>query len=436
MNREVDLRALFSKRRGNRDTSPRALTALGTALYFLVFLLGGVGALLLLLQTLVIPEWEANREFVEARATVLDKRLDVRQDGATVGYRPEIRIRYEVAGQAYETWTYDAAQLYDQHRQEAETVLAGFVRGQEVPCWYDPSQPGRAVLVRGYRWTTWLPLWIPIVFISLGVGGLGYVVFNWNKSHERRAALTQAARAEVFEEAHPGSSSFPYVPDDEPFSNSPGTTLAYRLPSAGPRWSLLGFGLAAVIWNGLVVLASVFALQEALAHPTQVLAWLPVLFVGVMGGAGAWLVVQVARQLLVATGVGPTIVEVAEHPLAPGDEVELFVSQAGRMRLNTLEVRLVCEEEAVFRQGTNTRTAIETVFSQEVLSRQALQLHAEAPLEARGPLRIPDEAMHSFEAVHNRIRWKIVVVGDVAGWPNFQREFTVLVYPTRQGRAA
>jgi hypothetical protein len=191
-----------------------------------------------------------------------------------------------------------------------------------------------------------------------------------------------------------------------------------------------------VIWNGLVVLASVFALQEAIAHPSQVLAWLPVLFVGVMGGAGAWLVVQVARQLLVATGVGPTIVEVAEHPLAPGDEVELFVSQAGRMRLNALEVRLVCEEEAVFRQGTNTRTAVETVFSQEVLSRQALQLHAETPLEARGPLRIPDEAMHSFEAVHNRIRWKIVVVGDVAGWPNFQREFTVLVYPTRQGRAA
>ena len=42
-------------------------------------------------------------------------------------------------------------------------------------------------------------------------------------------------------------------------------------------------------------------------------------------------------------------------------------------------------------------------------------------------------AMHSFKSTHNEVRWKLIVKGDVRGWPNYEREFPLLVYPADGG---
>jgi len=52
-------------------------------------------------------------------------------------------------------------------------------------------------------------------------------------------------------------------------------------------------------------------------------------------------------------------------------------------------------------------------------------------LEARAELRLPRGAMHSFLAEHNQVRWKLVVRGDIAGWPTFEREFPIVVQPSK-----
>ena len=145
---------------------------------------------------------------------------------------------------------------------------------------------------------------------------------------------------------------------------------------------------------------------------------------------GAVLAVFFVRQLMVTTGIGPTFVEISEHPLLPGGQYRLYVSQAGRLKMRSLDVALVCEEEATYRQGTNTRTESREVCRQPLLHREEFQVLPGEPFATECVLRVPAGAMHSFKAAHNEVQWRIVVQGDVADWPEFRRSFPVIVHPS------
>ena len=144
-------------------------------------------------------------------------------------------------------------------------------------------------------------------------------------------------------------------------------------------------------------------------------------------GAGA--VFFLVRKLLIAGGIGATLVEISGHPLHPGMQYRLFLSQAGTLKMNVLRASLVCRESAAYRQGTNTRTETQEVYRQELLAREAFQIQRGRPFETEFDLNVPSDAMHSFMAEHNQVGWTLVVEGDVAGWPNFHRAFTVIVQP-------
>jgi hypothetical protein len=38
--------------------------------------------------------------------------------------------------------------------------------------------------------------------------------------------------------------------------------------------------------------------------------------------------------------------------------------------------------------------------------------------------------------VHNEVQWKLIVQGHVAGWPDYVREFPLLVYPPGHGKGS
>jgi len=145
--------------------------------------------------------------------------------------------------------------------------------------------------------------------------------------------------------------------------------------------------------------------------------------------AGIALIVVFFRQLLVTTGVGPTTVEISDHPLHPGQRCRLRVSQSGRLKFNSLKVMLVCEEEATYRQGTNTRAETWEVHRQEVSHHEHFEVKRGVPFEDECELAMPAGAMHSFRAEHNEIHWKVVVQGDADGWPDYERSFPVVVRP-------
>jgi hypothetical protein len=157
------------------------------------------------------------------------------------------------------------------------------------------------------------------------------------------------------------------------------------------------------------------------------------LFVLPFAAVGLAMIYFFVREVLVVTAVGPTQLEISDHPLRPGASYRVYVSQGGRLTINSLELSLVCDEVATYRQGTDTRTEQARVYSERLLHRQQVELLPQAAFEEQLDIAIPSECMHSFKGGYNEIRWRLLVRGDIAGWPPFERSFPVVVVPLLQG---
>ena len=428
---------LYQKKRGHRRTGSHKLGRAGEAIFFAVcFLLGCVG-LITMFATLVIPEWRVNYEFVPHKCTVVNKRLGQKEgeEGALV--RPEIQIEYQVRGETYRIWTYDIWSYdvrggYSPDKVEQQAILNRFALDPSRPidCWYDPLDPKVAVLVRGSGWLIWISFLVPLSFLLIGGVGLTYTIFTWGKSAERRAALVQkTARLDPFGDAAVPGASFPAVPGSTNITNSPGTVLAFRLPVVGgSAWGLFVTLLVGVFWNAVV---SVFAGIAINGHRSGHPDWHLTLFVIPFAVIGVGLILFFLRLFLATTGIGPTLVEISDQPLIPGRRYRFFLHQAGRLQIQRLEVLLVCEEEATFRHGTDTRTETRRVHQESIARQDDLEVRLGVAFELEGELEIPTGAMHSFKSPHNEVNWKVSVQLDVAGWPAYERSFPLIVYPAK-----
>jgi hypothetical protein len=428
---------IYGKKRGHRRTGSSKLGVAGEAAFFATLLVAGAGVLAALLYGIVLPEWRANHEFVEHTCVVLDKRLAERENHEDKLYRPEVKIRYGINGRSFTAWTYDiatatnAANSYSAEREEAAAVLDQFARGEEYRCWYDPTQPEVVVLVRGYRWWVWPVLALPLLFVLFGAGGVLFSLLRWNTSAERRAIISRrAAGRELLAGNGHAATEFPTVPEGSDITNSPGTMLRYRLPiGTSPGWALFGILLACLGWNGVV---GVFLMWVVNGHLSGDPDWILTVFLAPFVLVGILLIAVLIRQLLLATALGPTQVELSDHPLHPGGRYEVFISQPGRLPLDELQVQLHCEERATYREGTNTRTEARGVYAERLYRGERLTVGRATPFQARCEFVVPVGAMHSFRSEHNSVTWRLVVEGRVAGWPKYRRDYPVIVYPQEQ----
>ena len=419
----------YQKKRGNRRTGSPALGNVGEALFWAVFLLLGCGGTVMVFSSFIVPEWRVNNEFVETTCQVLDKKISETKGEDGPLYRPDIKIEYEVDGVTHRDWRYDIHRAYSGGKEYAEEAIAPFALNHRYPCWYDPMNPGVAVLLRGYRWWIWLVFTVPVSFVVIGAGGLVYKLLNRGKSAECRAAMAQRIGERDFFGANGrGQRDYPFVPQGADTTNSPGTRLRFRLPMAtSPGWALFGTLAFCIFWNGIVSVFVGIAVHSHLAGDPE---WFLTFFIipFVLVGIGA--IVMFFRQLLITTGVGPTLMEISGHPLQPGEQYRLFVSQSGRLTVNALRVSLVCEESATYRQGTNTRTETREVYRRQLYHREGFEVESGFPFEQEMDMEVPAGAMHSFKAEHNEINWVLAVEGDVARWPDYKRRFSVIVRPT------
>ena len=405
------------------------MASVGEAIFFAVMLVVGVVGIVIGIARLVVPEWRANHTFAEHTCTIVEGRVVEVQGEKGVLYRPEIKIEYEVEGVTYSPSTFDVHHTPLGSRDEAQAVVDRFPNGATCPCWYDPADPWIAVLVRGYQWWIWPALLVPVSFIAIGLGGLVYTALYWGKSVERRAAAArQVSAAELFDLAAAADPRFPCIPSCSEITSSPGTRLAYRLPLVeSPGWPLFGLLAASIAWNGAVSVFVIMAVRSVLRGSPD---WLMMLFIVPFLGVGVALVAVFARHLRHTAGIGPTLLEISDHPLLPGRNYRLFMSQSGNLTLKSVAIWLICEEEAVFRQGTNARTETREVVRQAVFSASDAVIRPSEALEAECDLFVPADAMHSFRASHNQIQWKLVVCSEVVGWQSFQRSFPLVVRPT------
>jgi Protein of unknown function (DUF3592) len=446
---------MFGKKRGHRHTGSKTLRGAGEAMFFACLLLVGIAFLMLLLARVVIPEWRASHDFREVTARVDEKKIEssTDRDGNPV-FIPKVKIHFDLDGHTYadiwtydisvanylrsngrdDQWTFNVARTQLSTEADARELLDPFEIGQDYRCWYDPLDPTVAVLVRGYRWWFWMLLLVPVGFILIGGGRLMFTLWHWGRSPEHRAARGQMPRIDLFDEMTAAAREFPAVPRDTDITNSPGTHLKFRLPThTSQGWRLLAATVACLIWNGIVAVLIVLAIRQ---HWHGEGDWRLDLFVVPFLLVGGYLIYYFVRELLIATGVGPTLIEISDHPLRPGKTYSMYVSQGGHLSMQSLEVRLECEEQATYRQGTDTRTDRRLVFRQHLFRRDQFEILPGEPFEANFEFCVPAEAMHSFKSLHNLVQWTLVMRGAADGWPPFQRSFPVVVYPQSFDRAA
>jgi hypothetical protein len=274
----------------------------------------------------------------------------------------------------------------------------------------------------------WLTVLVLGSFVLIGGGGVLWAVFHSRTSVERRSAIAQnATNIDLLNEAIPMPRDYPSLPADANLTNSPGVMLAYRLPTVeSPIWSLLAAAIFCLAWNGMTAFLAVYAARSWNSPQPE---WFLICLMFPFCAIGVWAIYYFLSNLVVHTGLGPTIIEVSHHPLFPGGRYELLLSQTGNIRMTALEVHLVCEEEATYHQGTDIRHEIKNIYRVQLFRQANFRIEPGAAFEQSLAFYIPKEAMHSFQSPHNALNWKIVVSGVPEGWPSFFRSFPILVYP-------
>ena len=426
------LPTFFSKKRGNRRTGLPAWGSLGEGIYHTVLLVAGLTIGVLMLTGVAVPEWRINNQFIEVNGRLIGKGLarhtlrDV-FGGAKYSWRPALLVQYEVEGENVESWNTVHSSETSETRAFALHELDAWELGGQLRCWYDPDDIETVVLKQGYSWWLWLlALLLPGALVAFGITGLLHSLKAWGRSEERQAA--QFGRIlETLASPLPETVGFPTIPACDNLINSPGTMLRFRLPTESPEaWSLIGTGLFSGLWNVVVILLAVNVGIDIAGGRADV--WLlgllaPFTIVGLAS------IVLFFRQLFFVTAIGPTHVEISGHPLRPGNQYQVLLSQAGSVSFRRLELFLELEEQATFRQGTDVRTERQVVWQSLIRRWNNVEPLSGTPFEAEVQLQLPSKAMHSFSSTHNTVSWRLVLRGVPEHWPALVRVFPVVVFP-------
>lgn len=274
----------------------------------------------------------------------------------------------------------------------------------------------------------WCVVLVLTSFVMMGSAGVLRTILRIGFSAERRSALARSANEiDLVREAVPQPKDFPTLPSHEGLTNSPGTELAYRLPASNTSgWRLLATTIFTLLWTAVGCVLLVIAARGWLEG---LFDWFLTVFLVpymAMGGASIYFVL---RQIWIDAGMGPTALEICSHPLLPGREYEVHISQSGHIAVKSLSLWLVCEEEVTYHQGTDIRHEVRTVYESRLFERSQFEIEPGMPFQTDCALSIPPAAMHSFQSDHNAVHWRLVVRGALAYWPDFERRFPIIVYP-------
>ncbi len=274
----------------------------------------------------------------------------------------------------------------------------------------------------------WLLVLISSSFIGIGAVGFFYRVLSVAYSDEHRSALANRTNDAKSTKTAKRESLPPMVPNLQPFTDSPGVRLAFRLPGTRPETRELVLGsLFVLAWDALAMFLTVFAFGRLFSgKPDWFLTLFAVpMFIYVGFRVTRWFFLGFLR----ATGIGPTTIEIDDLPLTVGESYKLSLVQYGRLAVKKLSIALVCEEVATYHFGTDTRTERQEVFRRQVLEQGRCRIDWGRPLELVCEFCLPDNAMHSFQSSHNAVAWKFIVEGEANRWPSYCRSFPVVVYP-------
>jgi len=147
---------------------------------------------------------------------------------------------------------------------------------------------------------------------------------------------------------------------------------------------------------------------------------------------GVGLLVWSVWPMVVGLRVTRPEVVVSDDAVRPGDSFSYSFRQTFKRaaEMKQASFQLLLRETAIYRRGTDTYT----VHHDHVVQRHDLPprpFQAGETLSDQRLWQIPAEAMHTFVADRNRLRWLILAQVGISGWPDFKEEYEVRVLPER-----
>ena len=345
-----------------------------------------VGPLLLYHSTLLpMARYFDTLSWEEAPCAIVSSRLVESPDPADQLYTPDIVFSYVVEGQVYRSdrISFSGVKAYVPEKN-AQASLAPYPSGGRTICYYDPEDPGRAVLDPGISMGSFGLGLLGLVLTAMGVGGLGFVFYRL------RGAIKGPAAAA------------PKAPKPQRPVPAGGVMPAELTPSPGRLERLWKHALLALVWNG-VVASFVWQVYRNLRaeRPVTVLAWvlLPLALAGLV------LLFLAVRRLLGFFNPLPRLVLSPAVPVR-GQTTELqwwLTGSAARVR----RLRIILEGRKARRDDPFESTVL--VDATDPGRTGAGQVSFTLPLGA-----IPSV-------------WKLHVATEVAAGPDFVDNFDVPV---------
>lgn len=348
-------------------------------------------------------------------------------DGTT--YRIDILFFYDVDGERYGSNRYSFSQIgsssgYEGKREATER----YPEGSQATCYVDPNDPTKAVLHRGLTLGNLLGLF-PIPFLGAGLLVMYFSLFGsaGGKANKWRPGKRKTNRKAKSTQVDRGVDGFVNRNEDD------GSSGPIVLRPRGSRiGGFVGMTLVALFWNGIV---GVFIYNLAGGWIKGKPDICPSLFMVPFIIVGLVLIGAAVKQLMLI--FAPSVVVTLDRrslPLGGATRLRWHVV-GGTGRVESVTIKLIGEEQATYRRGTDTITDTSEFYEALLVGDEDENRDdAYAPKSSvidRGNavLRVPQDTMHSFESDNNKIVWRLSVWAAVSRWPDPKDTYELTVLP-------
>jgi hypothetical protein len=192
-------------------------------------------------------------------------------------------------------------------------------------------------------------------------------------------------------------------------------------PKTSVRGGFFIAAIVAIVFTVITVLL-IIGLYSGKSGADAPPLWLAGIFVLVDLAIIAWAI----KSFLRWTMTGQTTVDVSSPAAFPGEPLEVIVSQPGQFAIDQCNVDLICEEAATYTAGTDTETKTEIVRTLPLCDLSGLTSR-NGQMLTRQTVKIPADAMLTFNAPNNKITWMIRVKMTIPKRPDSEQLFPVRV---------
>jgi hypothetical protein len=369
--------------------------------FFSIFFLAGCGFGWMMVGRPLVKIQQA-KTWKKTPCEIVTSRIVSSKGSKSTTYKIDMAFRYEFSGVKYLGGSYDFMVGSDSGYDSKRKVIRRYPVGKKTYCYVNPEDPAEAVISREYNNPWWLAF-LPGIFILVGAGGMiGQFVTKKKKGH-------------VYSRSN--------VVENDFRAQSAGGEAVLKMKSS-PLKNFAGVLFFAAFWNGIV---SIFVTKAVKSWGSGNIEWflslfmIPFVLIGLVAIGGViycFIALFNSKVKLTISNFVPRL----------GEKVFIGWKINNPNGIERLQIYLKGEEVAIYQSGgkNNSKQTRKSVFEKINILDTA---NRDAFSNGKAQLTIPANTMHSFDAVHNKINWEIVVRGDIKRRPDLKAEYQINVIP-------